>query len=121
MNSDHWNALSTLIATAVVLLGSFLQMMTRASDFKEKQQQSGRSLTRLADIINDRASITVAIGAGLAYCFAAGTFVWVWGFGFDAPALSILIFGAIAVLFLITLYYALRVWKIRDGVRMPTP
>jgi membrane protein YdbS with pleckstrin-like domain len=95
-------------------------MLTRASDFKEKEQQAGRPLTRMADIINDRASITVAIGAGLAYLFAVAAFAWVWDL-VATPVLYILIFGAIAVLFSITLHYKLRVWKSAADARTPAP
>lgn len=114
MDSEHANAIANLVVAAVVLLGSYLQLLARASDFKPKEQQRAEKLiVRLADNLNDRASIIVLFGAFIAYCVAAVAFVWIWDLDSE-QGLYITILSPIVIAFGIAFYYLLRTAKAKS-------
>jgi hypothetical protein len=115
MDAAQWNAVANLCVTAVLLLGSFLQMITRASDFKVSEPISTAEdvhpVVRFAEQMNDRAAMIVALGAAAAY-FVAAVALFVAGGTSDALVLVLAILSAVVVLFSIVAITMLKLGKL---------
>lgn len=76
MDSNQWNAAANMCVTAVLLLGSFLQMLARANEFKTETPTAVVVKTtgpqHIAEWLNTAGSVVLAVGAFVAYLAAAG-------------------------------------------------
>lgn len=76
MDSNQWNAAANMLVTAVLLLGSFLQMLARAQAFKPEEpngvDDSRTRPQKIAEWLNTAGSVVLAFGAFVAYFVAAG-------------------------------------------------